>query len=345
VVKQIDDQKAGPHPIVGVVGLGVSWPETRSAAQSLAENGIPMVGAALSADGLNAGTYKGLLNVSPSNHDFVAALANYLDAGQHPDTALIMRDTADDDYTNNLYDDTRAVFKTWIVAEEQFTGQGRDPGGQLPSFSYVTQNVCLVHPRYVFFTGRPSDLKRFIDALTAQNCAGHPPITVVAGATGLSSSSLSNEARRQNISILFATSDNAEKWERDFQQHPTASGYGTFHQLYQEQLRPVTVAALQDGYAVMHYDAVLTLVRAIRLAANDPALTDAQRAAPPALTDIVRDLTAINGNYKIEGASGTLEYSSSPDSAGRAEHKQVPVVLGGTDSSHTQVAKYETPVE
>jgi hypothetical protein len=76
-------------------------------------------------------------------------------------------------------------------------------------------------------------------------------------------------------------------------------------------------AALRDGYAVAHHDALMTAVRAIRISDdNDPDTGFSSGGVKDALF-------ALHGENHVEAASGTLSFH---DGRGDPEGKRVPVL-------------------
>jgi ABC-type branched-subunit amino acid transport system substrate-binding protein len=321
-VRQIEEASTGDHPIVGVVGLGVSLPQTRSAAAHLADHSIPMVGGALSADGLDTGSIPGLLNVSPSNKDYVKALQRYFATRPELTKAMLVADTNLDLYTNTLRDDFAGEFAAMLVDSppQGFTGSTLgEPGkpARPALFSYLIQNLCQQGPDLVLFAGRRRDLDPFMDLLSRRSC-GEKKFIVVTGATGLSSSSLSDAARVSGISMIYSTSDNAAQWSKNEGLPPT--GYRAFQETLQAQFRDQAEDAIVDGYAVMHHDAVLTMVHAIRTSVQPTE----RNTVVPEPKEVFSQITNLNGALAVPGASGTLSYSSV--NLGRAEGKVVPVL-------------------
>ena len=93
------------HPVVTVIGLGVSVPNTKTAAEYLAQRKIPMVNAVASADDLT--NLPLLWSVEPSNHDFVRALGSFLDRQSILKSGLIVYDQNTDLFTRSLANDYR----------------------------------------------------------------------------------------------------------------------------------------------------------------------------------------------------------------------------------------------
>lgn len=339
VLHDIEGQVTGDHPIVGVVGLGVSWPETQDAVKELSGHRIPMVSATLSADGFTYEAYRGLVNVSPSNKDYVNAVAGYFVHQAGAKKAILMYDTNADLYTGTLRTDFETAFATELgdSRAQPFTGSGRS--GKTALFGSPVQNICTEQPDLVLFAGRPVDLKAFVEYLAGRTCSNLPHIVVVAGATGLSSNSLSPEARAKGVSMVFATSEDTEDWATNPAAAP--AGYATFLAGFHDTFGRETPASLTDGYVVMHYDAMLSMVDAARMSVPPDKL-----ATSTLDTSQVFDvMVGLTDAHHVVGATGTLQISDA--NGGRAVDKLVPVMRAGLDTGGkgVPVDTFTTPVK
>lgn len=338
VVHDIEGQVTGDHPIVGVVGLGVSWPETQSAVSELSAHRIPMVSATLSADDFTYQAYRGLVNVSPSNSDYVNAVAGYFAHQPGVKKAILMYDTNADLYTGTLRTDFEAAFaaKLGDSRAQPFTGSGRS--GKTALFGSPVQNICAEHPDLVLFAGRPGDLKAFVEYLAGRTCSDLPHIVVVAGATGLSSNSLSAEARAKGVSMVFATSEDTEGWAASAASAP--AGYATFLAGFEDTFGHETPASLTDGYVVMHYDSMLSMVYAARMSVPSDKLASATIDT----SQVFDVMVGLTDAHHVVGATGTLQISDA--NGGRAVDKLVPVMRAGPDTGGQGVLvdSFKTPV-
>lgn len=354
-VHAIEGGVGGAHPIVGVIGLGVSLPQTLLAGAELSRHQIPMVGGALSADGLDAKAIPGLLNVSPSNSDYVAALAGYL-AHDRPDvtSAMLVADSNNDLYTKTLGADFAAQFQDvqtlpatattpaisarpgLVTAPIQyFQGQTIGAKGEPALFTTVMNSICIAKPKVILFAGRTTDLKTFDEELDARTCP-QLPIVVMTGGTGLSDALLTARDRENHISMIFSTSDAAEQWAAGTR---TPGGYLAFLHSFDDQFPMPDVnrpAALDDGYAIMYNDAMRTLAKAVKI-----SMSGNLRTAVPERQRILVAMRNLSIGSTVAGASGTLTFSGAHN--GRAGGKPVPVMrttpAGGTE----MVDVYVTP--
>jgi hypothetical protein len=313
------------HPLRTVVGLGVSIPETYRAAEALARHRIPMVGAVLTATTLN---YDGLIKVSASNESYIEAISAVVSA--RPDlgrAAALVYDKNDDPYVNTLKDafESHSGLSTRIVLKQDFTGT-EDPGDATPALFYpITQNICLIDPRpdLIYFAGRVVDLTKFAESLAHRPCGTQRPVTIVTGATGLSAlgrPEFVELLRTGNIAVVHASATDHGTWIRE--PHRAPPRYAEFLAAFRDE--DFDEAALWDGYALMHHDAVVTAVKAVRAAG-----TSTGRKVPK-LADVRDQLGRLNGINVVPAASGDLTFA--PGSRGWPGGKTIPVVQVPVDA-------------
>lgn len=94
--------------------------------------------------------------------------------------------------------------------------------------------------------------------------------------------------------MIYSTSDNAAQWSKNEGQPPTE--YRAFQESLRAQFRGQPEDALADGYAVMHHDAVLTMVHAIRTSVQ-PA---EKNTVVPEPRDVLSQITNLNGALAIQ---------------------------------------------
>jgi ABC-type branched-subunit amino acid transport system substrate-binding protein len=359
VVQKIISEASGPHPVIGVIGLGVSLQETEDAAKMLSAKSIPMVGSALSADGLDSSTIQGLLNVSPGNAEYVAALAKYLNTRPDVTSAMLVADSNNDLYTKTLRTDFEKQFRapSTVTAPDgkktrrppllttpvqYFTGQTVGARSQPGLFAYTIQNICSQNPDVVFFAGRLPDLQTFLAELDERTCPTQP-IVIMTGATGTTSAVLTQKDLATKISMIYSTSDASENWAASLSGAP--AGFAPFLQNFTTVFAPKDpnhpAADLDDGYAIMTNDAMRTLARALKISIK-PDQVENQTASPADVFEQERNLSGVTG--EVPGASGTLSFSDAND--GRAGGRTVPV-LASTPDGGAQIVKmspYTTPI-
>jgi ABC-type branched-subunit amino acid transport system substrate-binding protein len=315
VVDQLVGLTGGDHPLVAVVGLGVSLPETKLAAEELAKHRVATVGAVLTADSMSSGddsesSQRGLtfVRVAPSNTDYVQELSRHLDELGGPRRGMVVYDENEDDYTTTLR--TAYENKLWKHLLQPYHPQTfrgvLDPSEPLPHFDTIVRNICNARADTVFYAGRVAELKTFIGQLASHDCAGRRSLTILLGHNDLSAledPDTLGRLTRGKIRILYATTTDAAHWDASPGDAP--EGYQPFLSAFRAQFPSPGSdnPSLPDSYAIMHHDAVLVATTAIRRAAGeweDPV---------PIPGHVSDELGRLNNEYAVKGASGTLSFS------------------------------------
>ena len=150
VTDQLAQMTKGDHPLVAVIGLGVSTAQTRQRAEKLSEYGIPMVSAIITADGLDHTQIPGLIRVSPSNQDYVKALLRYVNTRNNLQSGVVVYDTNSDSgadlFTKTLKDDLEQQMQHLIQQRTTlpFVGASIPTDADPGRFDIVTPNICSV---------------------------------------------------------------------------------------------------------------------------------------------------------------------------------------------------------
>jgi len=306
------------HPMVTVIGLGSSVPNTKTAVEYLAQQGIPMVDAEASADSL---THLHLLwNVSPSNSEYVGQLKSFLDHQNVLKSGIIVYDRNPDLYTQSLTQDYRdQLGKSYVKFPDQpFQGSTLNITAAPDVFLPVVTNLCDAANEpptsldMVFYAGRIADFGAFTDALKARTCQQRP-LTVLTGATGYAEAdAYANTLASSNVKVVVATSSDSASWGTN--EPGTPPGYAAFLTAYHD--RGFTDDDLLDGYAIVHHDALATAAQAIRLA----ALGTPTHAPTP--EDVAGQFGRLNLAYTVQAASGTLSF---PPEGGRVTGQPLPL--------------------
>lgn len=310
------------HPLVAVVGLGVSRTETSEFAKWLSDpepdSGrprVPAIGGVLSAMNMP----KGLFHVSPSDEDYVTQLDRYLPTLGRSGRRLRYVEAVDENgeerggamdlYVAGLHERFHEAFDARQIHFRGTTGEGE---GHPVVFTQVTQDVCGPSSRgrpVVLFGGRPRDLQPLLDGLAGANCPNEP--IVAAAATGIVvDAKMKDSLKQAKATLVFASAKNTDAWlEGGTVQRP--EGFDDFVEAYRKELNPPENAlglALQDGYALSHHDAVAIAAFAVR---NSPGATE---ESPPTGADVMIGLRNRNiEQTSIRVASGSLYF---PDSSG-----------------------------
>jgi ABC-type branched-subunit amino acid transport system substrate-binding protein len=316
--------EADANPLVAVVGLGVSTARTMRHTQDLSEDGIPMVGAVLTADNLEYDEVPGLIKTSPSNRHYVAALRDYLtEAGLG--SAIMVRDSNSDAgfdlYAKTLEDEFETQMKGIIKYEtQQFTGKSAASDAPPSLFDNVQANICAAagdRGVAVLYAGREIDFGDFIDSLRSRTCS-QTPLNILTAGVELAKVLRGKDLRGAKLTVFNAATVDPLGW-RD--KAPGTPKY--FPDFYSAFAKRFTPDDLADGGAIMMHDAVLTAGRAIRLAAPNGS---ASTVTPNAVR---AQLLNINTLYSVQGASGTLRFSKQPSGEGTGipKDKPIPVLM------------------
>lgn len=302
VVGQLEEMNNGSDHLVAVIGLQLSTTGTRSAAQHLTQDHIPVVGDLISADTLDGSTIPGLSRVSPPNKLEVEGLSQYATGHpQNPDTVLLVDDeNATDLYTSTLAADFRASFKGHIVLTEPYDGQSQaDIDFQ---FQQIIHDLCSNEPpNTVLYAGRVELLPRFVRQLANRACGTGKTITVITGDDGTAlpqSSEVAATLRNPDnapVSVIYTSvndpqvlsgaSNPAHHLFTTFEQEFTGAGF--------------RYSDLQDEAPVLAHDALLSVAQAEQNRAGKPT-------SPITVGGRLREMNT--SNSYIPGAGGAFEF-------------------------------------
>ncbi|MGH4025027.1 MAG: ABC transporter substrate-binding protein [Pseudonocardiaceae bacterium] len=318
------------NPLVAVVGLGVSSRQTVRQVTELSEQGIPMIGAWLSADTLNYDRSPGLIRTSPSNKDYVAALGEYVDLTDLKSAVTVVDANPEDIFVQTLENDfKRRMNDLKNLSTLRFAGTAV-PGDASPVlFSGVTADICSARPDAVLYAGRPIDFSRFLESLENRSCV-HDPVTVLTAGIDLGKvlEAQEDDLRAANLTVVIASTVNVDGWRLN------APGTPRYYQDFVSEFQRFGFdpGHLDETDAIMMHDALLTAGQAVELAA----------ASRPSVTagTVLDQLLNLNGAAAVQGASGRLSFSS--ESSGDPVGKPVPVLQYPPPSPGTsrQVALY-----
>lgn len=320
VVDQLVEMKDADAPLNAVVGLGNSLDLTELAAKKLSvEHDIPTIGAIVTADQLNYTNIPGFVRVTPSNQDYVRSLRAYLQRRPELDSAILVydlnSDARGDIFVESLRDDLTREFGDLIqFGDQSFVGK-LVPSDASPSlFAGITTNICAVMPKVVFFAGRKADLQDFLNSLGSRTCRD-TPLTVVTVDADPNVFGGDVTLQNQKITVVYADATDPRGWVAGVTGTP--QNFPAFQQAFENLGFPVE--HLDDGGAISSHDAVLTAVKASRIAAR-------QQPDPPGAADVLSQLLNLNTELTVPGASGTLSFGAPNVRAGDPAGKPVPVL-------------------
>ncbi|MEU6132661.1 hypothetical protein ABZ805_26080 [Saccharopolyspora sp. NPDC047091] len=262
VVDQLVRRTGSESPLVAVTGLGVSVKETLLGAHALSDADIPMVGAVLTANGLNArgvvedfdggdevpsGPIDGFFLVSPNNRREAEALADRLEEERGKSSYQLVRDlNRDDFYTVGLANSLQAAFGSQ-VSEFPITFAG-NAGEDEISFSLenAADRACASGDDAVLYGGRASQLLPFLKQLpTCQR-----PMTVI---TGSDAANLDPAEVPAQVRVVYAALADPDAL-RSPKFNPRAADFEQFGERF--HAAPGSGANLANGWAIMEYDAM-----------------------------------------------------------------------------------------
>ncbi|MER8046074.1 hypothetical protein [Streptomyces sp. NPDC094032] len=332
VVEQLKGMTDGPARLRAVTGVATSSTEIRQAVAALTGAGIAVVGTTITADDIANGPgqnkYPGLARVSPTNSDEAKALAHFgkVDAAK----AILVQDTrTGDHYTDTLKAAFSASLKGAPYEPQLFTSppDTTDEGTTANTFRQITHLICDTRAETVFFAGRHTQLRQFINALGARGCVERP-FTVLTGDEGSylgNDAKLDRNALKARLTVRYAALAHPDAWRAAPGRPVPATGGSTI--AYDTFVGDIARAAkkpppLADGQAIVAYDAMATAVHAIRQATPD-------KAAYPELADVPVQWPQVKGSLRVQGASGWICL----DNYGNPYNKAVPIVQLAQDGT------------
>ncbi|MEV0096473.1 hypothetical protein [Streptomyces sp. NPDC050738] len=328
-VDRIKSMTGAPDNLRAVSGIAISSPSTKAAVKALTAAHIPVIGTTITADDIAnsaAGDpYPGLARVSPTNRDEARALAQFgkVDAKK----AVIVQDTRSSDYyTSTLKTAFLALLKGAPYPPQIFTSppDSTEEGTTSNTFRQITQIICETQADTVFFAGRHTQLRQFVNELGARACQERP-FTILTGdeASYLGrDSKLDKNALTRKVTVRYASLSHPDAWTTGTPPKTggSAADYKRFADLLAKAatpgVGPIGPSQLADGQAIVAYDALTLAVHGIRNA------TVKGRTLPD-LTDVGTQWPQIKGTYnRIPGASGWICL----DNHGNPYNKAVPIV-------------------
>jgi hypothetical protein len=353
VAGRLGTLKDGDHPLVAVAGMGISIPFTLETAARLGAQGVPSIGAAITADTM---VDPWLFKVSPSNRDYAKALKAVLD-NRSSTTKLsgyLLYDRNPDDYVRTLKTSFIETFDSDYALSEHssgFNGSKPPQGGTPLLFHDTVSDICTSNPDVLFYAGRGRDLPALIQALGERGRCQNPvrPLMIVTGTIGLSVNVGDLDAG--TMGLLDASAADPDGWRAAVSGTPQA--YAAFHAYFTNPPDRgglgFTEADLASGYAITHRDAVAAAVWAARRDANAKSDFNNHRAADappipeiPTATDVRNALFSLKDN-PVPGVSGGMYFREQPPNDLWPYGRPVPVLpLGQLAGTWTMPGTYRT---
>jgi ABC-type branched-subunit amino acid transport system substrate-binding protein len=297
--------------ITAVTGITQSLVNTRNAVAALAPD-LVTVSSLVTADDMGIdkdGTpLPGFFRVSPTNSDEAAAAANYI-AGHYHRILVLSDVNRQNTYAKTLSD--AFLHQPGMQNVHRASYESPDPG-LVPRLDYVTtqfarmhSTICADRPDLIYFAGRGADLRSFLTVLGEAGACGLGPIDIITGDSG---SYLVGQplppSQTVPVRVFYTGVAAPGQWggnpsdERDNYQKFLQAFTATFDE-----------RDLDDGYAIMSHDAVLTAATAIR---------DAQPHPTRDPSTVRSFFLQFNCTKWIPGASGKIVFKDSHVPANKA---------------------------
>ncbi|HEU5469182.1 MAG TPA: hypothetical protein VFV67_00905 [Actinophytocola sp.] len=289
VVDRIVGGQGATDKVVAVAGLGQSIGGTLPAAKRLSEHKILMVGSVITADHFSDVNH--LARVVPTNTNEISAIVEHLKIDTK--RAMLVQDiNLTDQFATNLGEVFANLYpgdgRTLVMPIEEYESSDDDTN----NFQRIAPEICFASPDAIFFAGRFRDLIRFLDVLAQRPC----PNLLMRVVTGDTIVDLVNreDVRRSlaaNIQLKHLHLAYSPAWDGSnndfFPQRSTeyftqTGGDGFFRSEFPNE-------SLDDGLAILAFDAVGTAVSAIREG---------------------NDFTRLHGQSAVPGASGWISLNS-----------------------------------
>jgi ABC-type branched-subunit amino acid transport system substrate-binding protein len=318
VRKLIDMAGSGfaEHKLMAVAISGKSLNPLIGAIDELVAAQVPVLVSHLTAEQVTSAPVaadSSLARVAPTTSDEAAALAAYLKPSTG--TALIVQNSdRRDRYAASLGQGFREQYAdgahTILSPDETYIG-GASAANTMDD---ILVHVCQQRPDVVMFAGRAAELTPFVAALPKRTCLDHP-IRVVTGDDGASFAEAVardepglREGLRANASVAYTALAHPEAWRAA----PDSFAPGTAEYLTGScaECFPTLFPgrSLDDSYAIMAYDAVLTAVTAIRQPDESVSSPDA----------VIQEFKRLHGPQSVAGASGWISLDAAGSPVGKA---------------------------
>jgi len=340
VTDRLDEMARSDQDKLRVVfGFDVSVLNTKKAIQYLTnDKGIPVVAGSLTGNDFantdrDQKQYQGFARIAPNNTDQADALVNF-DKGLDLRHAVLVEDGREkDDYARSLRDAFQRKLADSPHNPYTFVSEGPDTEGSLSSeFRRMAVNICTLSPAVdnVYFAGRQTHLRQFVNAVAEHRPCKDRKITVVSGsaASTLYSDEQLNwealrgdpEVGRKGVEVVYTSYSHPDGWTTG-EAPETGGSAAAFNTLrsyvdrsQQPPVGPIGETDIADSRVASAYDSAWTAITGIRVHTENGKI--------PGLRAIGNDWDSLQGVDKVQGASGWICL----DTAGNPYNKAVAVV-------------------
>lgn len=349
VVDQLKGMTEAKAPLVAVMGLPSSTPDTRDTADALSKKDveIPVVAPVITSTSMKADY---LFQTSASNKHFALALKRYLADRPGSSRGFLVSDRRrGDTYARDLADAFTDHFgKDYKLKsnESGYLGEtGKKDEGLTQRFKEIAGDIC--DPDFdtdtVFYAGRDRDLPRLISALAdRRQCETKEQIRIMKVGIGLNPVFANEETtalmKKEDITTVGGSDVDPRWWQGGPDAAKPPANFARFYEKYQGVEKKLNLKrhALDDGYAIMYHDAFTVLTEA-----GDRSF-DARNSGKaaggkemPTKDDVFETLVDMNGfgttespdcRHCFDGASGTFGFEGGHTTDNWPVCKPVPVI-------------------
>ncbi|AZM56171.1 hypothetical protein DMA15_29215 [Streptomyces sp. WAC 01529] len=306
----------GDAPLVGAMGLLNSEQDSQDAASALSAADIPAVSGLLSSPEIEADTF---FKVAPNNRNAVTALARHLKKEPGKKRGYLVWDSrAHDNYVSNTKAELEKRFgKAYQldIRQSSYVGTMGPYQGAPHAVAAAAEGICKTKSDTVFLAGRDWDLPYLVDEIAKEpECQGRKakePIRILRVSTGLTSRLTTDKSREQmeqaGVVTLNAAATDGPSW-RAGQDAPAQFAPFAAAMAKDTGLKD---AALDDGYAIMHYDAFQVLAQAVFEAKK--SLGKLQLPSTHDVTNTIRNMQMLPDDTCkgcVRGATGDFGYTA-----------------------------------
>ncbi|MGH3961708.1 MAG: hypothetical protein ACRDRY_00385 [Pseudonocardiaceae bacterium] len=344
VIPAVLQRVADPEEhLVAVAGLSESLDATKQAIRSLSNAGIPIIASRLTADDLSTTPgqpVRGLFQIAPTTSAQTAVAAGVL----KPVATLLVQDINQGDaYTNALAEQFRTVFTSpptgKLLEPERYDSALPGVGN---AFVQMMSNICIKQPAAIYYAGRGASLPGFLAALAGRPCQQLKiDLFTASNAVNLTTTLRQQLAAgnqdgiaanlRANITLHYTGLAHPGGWS-DQQRFLPAST-----RIFQQDCATCFTLVfpqeqLDDGSAIISYDALLVAIRAIRsgISQQSNAPFDPTALTPGAM---LQQMFRINQAAPVHGASGPTAF----DEQGKPIDKPIPILQLNPDGTVTVI--------
>jgi hypothetical protein len=307
---KVVDEARRDQRIIGVVGLGLSTEATGDAIRRLAKGGLASVGSATTADQL-ALVSNFYFQVSPSNRREAQVAAAYAVGKRYRSVRIYYSGDRTDIYSGSLAEAMRREFTARKILIREFIPYGSPPSGSQVDVGLLGAQACAANENtdeLVVYAGRAERFNAFLNGMKLSCQNAYPPI--------LASDDVSRfvlEGQTKNypgLKLEYMALASSALWGTTCKAAARQSGfYPRYNDLFGGS--GSTCDESRDGRALLSYDALGVLRRAVANAVQTGSNPPTAPAIPGGLGDI-------RGRGRVTGASGDIDYSGQ-------EFRRVPV--------------------